>query len=96
LGLLTTVKPPALRERHDWTYLCDTALDNLFRQQASTMDQTTRLALFRRINRIIAEHVYWVSLWDDPDVYAINKRLHNMRLSGVAPFWNCYTWEITP
>lgn len=80
----------------NWTYLCDTTLDQLFRQQASTLDKTTRQALFRRINRIITEQVYWVSLWDDPDVYAVHKRLKNVRLSGVSPFWNCHEWEITP
>jgi len=77
-------------------YLCDATLDDLFRQQTGTMESQTRLASFRRINRIIAEQVYWVSLWDDPDVYAVHKRLQNVRLSGVAPFWNCHQWDIAP
>jgi hypothetical protein len=47
------------------------------------------------MSRIIAEQVYWVSLWDDPDVYAVHKRVKNVRLSGVMPYWHCYAWEVT-
>lgn len=78
----------------NWMSLCDATLDRLFREQASLMDVTARQAHFREINRILSEQVYWVSLWDDPDVYAVHKQLKNARLSGLAPFWNCYAWEI--
>jgi ABC-type transport system substrate-binding protein len=76
--------------------LCDATLDRLFREQAGLMDVTARQAHFREINRILSEQVYWVSLWDDPDVYAVHKQLKNVRLSGLAPFWNCHAWEIEP
>jgi peptide/nickel transport system substrate-binding protein len=80
----------------NWTYLCDATLDRLFRQQASTIDITLRHELLRRIIVRLTEQVYWVSLWDDPDLFAIKKRLKHVRLSGVAPYWNCYEWEVAP
>jgi len=79
----------------NWTYLCDPLLDQLLREQASTVDAQTRRDLFQHMSRIIAEQVYWVSLWDDPDVYAVHKRVKNVRLSGVMPYWHCYAWEVT-
>jgi peptide/nickel transport system substrate-binding protein len=80
----------------NWSYLCDPTLDQLFQQQASTVDPQTRREVFRQITRIIAEQVYWVSLWDDADVYAVHKRVKNVRLSGVMPFWHCNAWDVTP
>jgi peptide/nickel transport system substrate-binding protein len=83
----------------NWMYLCDATLDRLFREQASMSDMSdiaARQAHFREINRLLLEQVYWVGLWDDPDVYAVNRHLKNVRLSGLTPFWNCHTWEIAP
>ena len=78
----------------NWMYLCDATLDRLFREQASMSDMTARQTHFREINRLLLEQVYWVGLWDDPDVYAVHKQLKNVRLSGLTPFWNCHAWEI--
>jgi peptide/nickel transport system substrate-binding protein len=78
----------------NWMYLCDATLDRLFQEQASMLDMAARQAHFRQINRLLLEQVYWVSLWDDPDVYAVHKHLKNVRLSGLTPYWNCHTWEV--
>jgi peptide/nickel transport system substrate-binding protein len=78
----------------NWMYLCDTTLDRLFRTQASTTDRVARQAYFRDINALLTQQVYWVGLWDDPDVYAVHKDLKHVRLSGLAPFWNCHQWEV--
>jgi ABC-type transport system substrate-binding protein len=75
-------------------YLCDATLDRLFREQASMSDITARQEHFRQINRLLLDQVYWVGLWDDPDVYAVSRQLKNVRLSGLTPFWNCHAWEI--
>jgi peptide/nickel transport system substrate-binding protein len=80
----------------NWMYLCDATLDRLFREQASMLDMAARQAHFREISRLLLEQVYWVSLWDDPDVYAVHKHLKNVRLSGLTPYWNCHEWEVGP
>jgi peptide/nickel transport system substrate-binding protein len=94
--LCSEIPSPEQPAGTNWMYLCDATLDRLFREQASMMDISTRQAHFREINRIVSEQVYWVSLWDDPDVYAVHKHLKNVRLSGVAPFWNCHAWQLEP
>lgn len=75
-------------------YLCDQELDGLFQQQATEVDTTARTATFQKISKIVFDKVYWVSLWQDPDIWAVGKRLNNVKLSGATPFYSVAEWSL--
>ncbi len=75
-------------------YLCDEELDGLFQQQASQVDTNERIATFQKITKIMYDQVYWASIWQDPDIWAVGKRLVDVKLSGATPFYNIESWGI--
>lgn len=77
----------------NWQFLCDKELDALFQEQAKTVDANARTEIFKKIQKIIADQVYWVSIWDDPDLWTISKKLSDVKFSGATPFWNAYEWD---
>lgn len=79
----------------NWQFLCDKDLDALFQQQAKTVDAAARNEIFKQIEKIIADKVYWVSIWDDPDLWTVNKKVTGVKFSGATPFWNSYEWDRT-
>jgi ABC-type transport system substrate-binding protein len=78
---------------NNWEFLCDKELDELFTKQTATADTEARIQLFYQIEKIMTDKVYWVSIWDDPDWWAVNKKLQDVKFSGATPFWNCYEWD---
>ena len=76
----------------NWFGICDEELDALLRAQAVEMDFNKRIELFHEISRIINEKVYWLGVWHDNDLWAINKRVKNIKISGSNSFWNCWEW----
>ena len=78
----------------NWTGLCDATLDALFKAQSSQMDPVRRQATLHQISRHIHENVYWLGLWQDPDLWGVGARLQNVRLSAATPFFNIREWEI--
>jgi peptide/nickel transport system substrate-binding protein len=76
-------------------YLCDEELDSLIKQQASQMNVDERQKTIEKINQIFHDKVYWLGLWQDPDVWAYNSKLQNVKFSGVTPFFNIMEWDIT-
>ena len=81
-------------EGTNWYGICDAELDAAVRAQAVEMDPDKRVELFHEIGRIMNEKVYWVGVWHDNDVWAINTRLLNARISGANPFWNVFEWDV--
>ncbi|MGE5224249.1 MAG: ABC transporter substrate-binding protein [Omnitrophica WOR_2 bacterium] len=79
----------------NWFYLCDEELDSLIKKQASELDVTARQKIVEQINTIFHDKVYWLGLWQDPDVWAFNNKLQNVKISGVTPFFNIMEWDIT-
>jgi peptide/nickel transport system substrate-binding protein len=75
-------------------YLCDKELDGLFQQQATQVDTAARIATFQKISKIVFDQVYWASLWQDPDIWAVGKRLNNVKLSGATPFYSVGEWSL--
>ncbi len=75
-------------------YLCDKDLDALFAKQTATVDAQARVKIFYDIGKLISEKVYWISMWDDPDWWAVSKKLVNIKLSGATPFWNAHEWDV--
>ncbi|OQY95871.1 MAG: hypothetical protein B6D41_05565 [Chloroflexi bacterium UTCFX4] len=80
---------------NNWQFFCDKDLDALFQQQAKTVDAKARTELFHQIQQIIADKVYWASIWDDPDLWTISKKLSDVKFSGATPFWNVFEWDKT-
>ena len=80
----------------NWQAICDEQLDGWFQQQLAEADPEKRMQIFHQISRYIFEQVYWLGLWQDPDLWGISGRLTNVRLSGVTPFFSIAEWDLTP
>jgi len=78
----------------NWFYLCDKEVDELFQLQATQVDPAERQKTFAKINQIFYDRVYWVGLWQDPDVWAVGKRLTGVKFSGVTPLFNIVEWDL--
>jgi peptide/nickel transport system substrate-binding protein len=78
----------------NWYGICDEDLDALFRAQEVEMDPVARIDLFHQASQLINDQVYWIGVWHDNDVWAINTRLANAKISGADPFWNVYEWDV--
>jgi peptide/nickel transport system substrate-binding protein len=78
----------------NWQAICDPELDNLFKLQASQVDFAARQKTFQQISKLMYDKVYWLGLWQDPDQWAIGKRLTNVKISGVTPFFNVMDWDM--
>ncbi len=79
----------------NWHSVCDEELDGLFQLQATQVDPEERMQTFHKISRLIYEKVYWLGVWEDPDIWAVGPRLKNVRLSGATPFFNIVEWDLT-
>lgn len=76
-------------------FLCDEELDALVQLQSTQMDPAERQKTISQINQIFHDKVYWVGIWQDPDVWAVSPRLTGVKFSGVTPFFNITEWDIT-
>jgi peptide/nickel transport system substrate-binding protein len=74
---------------------CDDALDALFQEQLITVDATARTEIFHQITEYMHENVYFLNIWEDPDVWIVNPRLSGYKFSGVTPFYNIAEWDVT-
>ncbi len=79
----------------NWQAVCDEELDGLFQLQATQVDPAERQQTFHKITRLIYEKVYWLGVWEDPDIWAVGPRLKNVRLSGATPFFNIVEWDLS-
>jgi len=75
-------------------FFCDKELDALFAKEATTVDPQTRTPIFFQISQIINDKVYWSSMWNDPDWWAVSKNVQNVKISGATMFWNAFEWDI--
>ena len=62
--------------------------------QATQVDAAARQQTISRINQIFYDKVYWLGLWQDPDVWAVGPRLTGVKFSGVTPFFNVAEWDL--
>jgi len=82
---------------YPWGYnyfICDEYLDELFVKQVSTTDPAARQEIFHDITKYMHENVYFLNIWDDPDVWIINPRVSGVKFSGVTIFFNVTEWDI--
>jgi peptide/nickel transport system substrate-binding protein len=78
----------------NWSGLCDEDLNALFQKQATQVDFADRQETFQQITRLIFDQVYWLGLWQDPDIWGVNNRLQNVKFSGATPFFNITEWGL--
>jgi len=78
----------------NWFFTCDKQLDQLITLQSSQVDPVERQKTISQINQLFYNQVYWLGLWQDPDVWAIGKRLNGVKFSGVTPFFNISEWDL--
>jgi ABC-type transport system substrate-binding protein len=79
----------------NWFYTCDPELDALITLQSTQVDATARQETISKINQLFHDKVYWLGLWQDPDVWAVGPRLTGVKFSGVTPLFNIADWDIT-
>jgi peptide/nickel transport system substrate-binding protein len=79
----------------NWQGVCIPEMDDLFAQQAVTVDQEARTQLFYEIEAIMHDEMFWMGVRSDPDFWALNTRMQNVLFSGVDPFWNAYEWDVS-
>ena len=78
----------------NWFFLCDKELDEAFQLQATQVNPEERQKTFTKINQIMYDRVYWLGLWQDPDVWAVSSRLTGVKFSGVTPLFNITEWDL--
>lgn len=74
--------------------LCDEELEALFALQETQVDFATRQQTFFQITKRIFENVYWLGLWEDPDLFGFSDRMLNVKISGATPFFNVFEWDL--
>lgn len=79
----------------NWQGVCNEELEALLKQQASTLDTQARIDLYHQISQLMYDEVLYIGIWKDPDLWSVNSRLQNAKLSGAAPFWNAHEWSVT-
>lgn len=80
----------------NWQAICDPELQALFEAEITETDPGARMEIFHDISRYMYEQVYWLGLWQDPDLWGVNERLTNVRFSGITSFYNIAEWDIAP
>jgi peptide/nickel transport system substrate-binding protein len=78
----------------NWQGYCNPDLDKLMAEQATTLDPAKRKELYNQIQQVIYDDYVYIGMWKDPDLWSINSRVLNVKLSGVFPFWNVEEWEV--
>jgi peptide/nickel transport system substrate-binding protein len=73
---------------------CDEYLDGLFQQQLGMLDPEARTEVIREITKYMHDQVYWLGIWDDPDMWIVGPRLANVSFSGVTPFYSIMEWDV--
>jgi peptide/nickel transport system substrate-binding protein len=85
-------------DEYPWGYNyfgCDETLDELFQRQIATVNAQERAELFYEITQYMHDQVYYIGMWEDPDIWIINERLVGTKFSGVTPFYNMMEWDVT-
>ncbi len=92
--LCTSIPTDAKPDGNNWSRLCDKELDALFQKQATQVDAAERQKTFQQITKMIFDQVFWLGLWQDPDIWGVNQRLQNVKFSGATPLFNIAEWDL--
>jgi ABC-type transport system substrate-binding protein len=74
--------------------ICMPELDDLFTQQAQTVDTEARIAIFHQIDQILHDQAVWNGIWTDPDVWVYNNRVTGLQLNGPNPLFGAEKWDV--
>ena len=83
-------------DEYPWGYNyfgCDEYLDGLFQAQVAETDDAARQKIFHDITKYMHENVYFLNIWDDPDVWILSPELTGIKFSGVTIFFNVAEWD---
>lgn len=78
----------------NWQGVCIEELEELFAEQAVTVDLDARIQLYYEIESIMHDEMFWMGVRTDPDFWALHNRLENVRFSSSESFWNVYEWDV--
>jgi hypothetical protein len=53
------------------------------------------MATFHEITKYMHDNLYWIGIWDDPDVWVMPPYITGVKYSGVSSFFNIEEWDIT-
>ncbi|MBZ0276290.1 MAG: peptide ABC transporter substrate-binding protein [Anaerolineae bacterium] len=81
--------PEGINDNH----YCNPALDELFAAEGRETDFNARVAIFQQIDQMFADELFWIPVWYDPDLWAINGNVTGALVSGADPLWNAVSWE---
>ena len=74
---------------------CDRRVDALERQAVSTVDMARRRKIYAQIERIVAQQVPILFLFDPSYLYAYDKRLDGFWPNAFSPTWNAWEWSLS-
>ena len=46
------------------------------------------------MSRYMHDNVYYIGIWEDPDVWIVNPNITGHLFSGVTPFFNIMDWDL--
>jgi peptide/nickel transport system substrate-binding protein len=72
---------------------CNEEVEQLFIQSEITTDYDARVAIFHKIDEILASEFVYIGIWYDPDLWVVSNTLVNADVNGVSPYWNIANWE---
>lgn len=75
------------------THTCDPELDEMWQALGTTLDLAEREAIADEIQQIMAEEVFWIGLWNRPQLTVYRADLQNVRPGGQTPYINIADWE---
>jgi peptide/nickel transport system substrate-binding protein len=79
---------------YNWFGICDQSLESLFSVADVEMNQQKRIDDYHQIAKIMYDQTYIIPIRSDPDVWAVNTRLKDVKFSGVDPLMFVYQWDV--
>ncbi|GAB4530558.1 MAG: peptide ABC transporter substrate-binding protein [Anaerolineae bacterium] len=71
---------------------CWPEMDALWASLSTTADQEARLQAAYEIQQFMADEVFWIGMWDRPQLTVYRAELQNVRPAGQAPYWQVAEW----
>ncbi|GAB4530986.1 MAG: peptide ABC transporter substrate-binding protein [Anaerolineae bacterium] len=71
---------------------CWPELDALWMVLSTSLDADERQAAADEIQAFMAQELFWIGLWDRPQISVYSADLQDVRLAGQAPYWAITAW----
>ena len=79
---------------YNWFGICDPDLEKIWATADTELDQQKRIDEYHQIAKIMYDKTYIIPIRSDPDVWAVNTRLTDVKFSGVDPMMYVYQWDV--